>query len=211
MSTARTRSTRSTAIAAGLLAAVALAACGSNDTAEVAAPQGAGESSTAGGGEGIDAAHNDVDAMFVSGMIPHHEGAVSMAELAEERAQSPEVKDLARRIAAAQEPEIELMQEMAAAWDVELDEGGGHAGHSGMDSHSGMDMGDDTAALEGREGAEFDRAFLTSMIEHHEGAIPMSREVLDEGENPQAKKLAAQIIDVQEREIAEMEQLLTEL
>lgn len=196
MSTARHRTL---AASAGLVAALALSACGSNDPAEVAAPQGAEESSSS---AGVDAAHNDVDAMFVAGMVPHHEGAIAMSELAEERAQSPQVKDLARRIAEAQGPEIELMQDMAEAWDVDLDDAGGHGG-----GH----MGDDSEELEGLEGAPFDRAFLSSMVEHHEGAIPMSREVLEDGENPQAKELAAQILSVQEREIAEMEQLLTAL
>lgn len=192
--------------AAGAAAAVlALAACGGDGSTVAESSPVATPSSSASAAAGIDAAHNDVDAMFVSGMIPHHEGAVSMSELAQTRAESPEVKDLAERIAAAQGPEIELMQEMASAWGVDLDTGmGGHGGH-------GMDMGDDSAALEQLSGAEFDRAFLSSMIEHHEGALPMSRMVLAEGENAQVKQLAQDIITVQEREIAEMEELLAQL
>ena len=56
----------------------------------------------------------DVDTTFAQLMIPHHEGAISMAEVASERAQHSEIKDLASRIIGAQESEIEIMEKHAS-------------------------------------------------------------------------------------------------
>ena len=56
----------------------------------------------------------DVDTTFAQLMIPHHEGAISMAEVASERAQHSEIKDLASRIVDAQKSEIEIMEKHAS-------------------------------------------------------------------------------------------------
>ena len=188
-------------LTAGL--ALILAACGGGDDPTIATDDGAAPAN------GVSAEHNDADIAFVRDMIPHHEGAISMAELASTRAASAEVKDLATRIAAAQDPEIERMQAMAEAWGVDLSE---DAGMEGMDhSSGGMEMGDmdaDVAALEPLSGAEFDREFLTRMIAHHEGAVEMAQAELDQGVNPQAKELAQTIISVQNAEIEEMRGLV---
>jgi uncharacterized protein (DUF305 family) len=185
-----------------------LAGCstGGQDTAAPAAAQSVG---------GVATAHNDADVAFVRDMIPHHEGAVVMSELAVDRAGSPQVKDLAQRIARAQGPEIERMQEMAKAWNVEVGaagSGGGHgSGHGSGDGHGsggGHGSGDDAAALEPLSGAAFDREFLSRMIAHHESALPMATAELEDGENAQAKELAREILAVQRAEIAEMKALL---
>ncbi len=57
-------------------------------------------------------------------------------------------------------------------------------------------------------GPAFDRLFLAGMIRHHEGAVTMSQEELDEGQFPDAKELARQIIADQQTEIIEMQRLL---
>lgn len=189
-------------LAAGL--ALVLAACGGGDDPTV--------SSGASGAEvdGISTEFNDTDVAFVTDMVPHHEGALEMAELADSRAESAEVKDLAGRIVAAQDPEIERLQAMAEAWEVELGDGGmeGMEGMEGMDHGGGMDMSGDVDALTPLSGAAFDREFLTRMIAHHESAIEMSETELAEGQNPQAKELAQEIIDAQRAEIEEMRGLL---
>ena len=78
-----------------------------------------------------------------------------------------------------------------------------------------MDNGDmggmDTGALAGMSGTEFDRMFLTMMIEHHRGAVEMATAESAEGQNADAIALAESIRDSQNAEIAEMQQLLTEL
>src|SRR5690242_7335349 len=60
---------------------------------------------------------NDADVTFAQSMIPHHQQAVQMAELADSRAASTEVKTLAAKIKAAQQPEIDTMTGWLTAWD----------------------------------------------------------------------------------------------
>lgn len=199
------------AVVATAAAALVLTACGGGDDPTVAtgSTTGSNSSSQSAPASGVDAEHNDADIAFITDMKPHHEGALEMAELAATRAENPQVKDLAARIVAAQDPEIQTMEEMAAAWDVDLDSGA--SPHSGMAMGGGMDMGGDMDALEPLSGAAFDREFLSRMTVHHESAVAMSEKQLAEGENPQAKELAEQIIAAQNAEIAEMKTLLAEL
>ena len=155
--------------------------------------------------------HNEADTTFAQMMIIHHEGAIEMAELAVERAETPEVVSLAERIAAAQGPEIEQMSAWLTAWGEETSP----SEHGGMD-HGGMDMDgmsqeEMMGELDGLSGAEFDERFLSGMIAHHQGAVEMAEAELDEGENAEALALAEKIIADQQAEIAEMEELLGEL
>ena len=156
-----------------------------------------------------DAAHNDADTAFAQMMIVHHEGAVEMAELAASDASTEEVRALGERIGAAQGPEIDLMASWLDAWD---EAGAAEEDMGGMD-HGGMDMGglsqeEAMAELEGADGTDLDRRFLELMIEHHRGAVAMSRTQQADGENDGPVSLAGRIIDDQEVEIAEMERML---
>ena len=71
-----------------------------------------------------------------------------------------------------------------------------------------MLSGEQMASLEAASGAEFDRLFLTSMREHHVGAVEMAEDELRAGQSPEAKELAQAIIDTQQAEIEEIDQLL---
>lgn len=201
------RTTRLAGIAAVAASLLVLSACGGASTITA----GAGTpSSGASAVAGIDAEYNDADIAFITDMKPHHEGAIMMAGLAETRAESAEVKELASRIVDAQDPEIEMMNKMAMAWGVDLESGGDHdmsaIGESPM---AGTDEG--AAALEMLSGAEFDREFLTMMTVHHEAAVEMAKTELSDGMNPQAKQMASDIIASQTAEIAEMQRLLAAL
>lgn len=191
--------------------ALAGAACGTTDTGMDPAT-------------GSDTAdHNDADIAFLQGMIPHHQQAITMSELATENTDNDEVLDLADRISSAQGPEIQQMESLLETWGVESEGGmggdmegmggGGHEGHGGGGGggHPGMLTDGQLDELAADEGEEFDRLFLTGMIEHHEGAITSSEKVLEEGASDEVKQLARDIIEVQEVEIAEMEELLTTL
>ena len=199
---------------------VTLAGCGGNDSSTGASGGGStAPSSAAATVDGIATAHNDADVMFINDMTPHHSGAVMMAEMAVERATDPQVKALAGAIMQAQGPEQQRMAQMAQAWGVpvpkaDAESGGGHGGHGGgsqMDAMMAQDMAADMAALEAASGPAFDREFLTRMIAHHEGALPMARTELADGSNPQANQLAQEIIDSQTAEISRMRELLTAL
>lgn len=200
------RSARPVRLAAvAFAAALALSACGGGDDPTVASGTDAGSvkpSPVA----GIDSEHNDADIAFIKDMTPHHESALEMAELAATRAESAEVTSLATQIMAAQDPEIQLMAKMATAWGVDLKASGGE--HGG--GHT-TEMGDDTAALEPLSGKEFDREFLTRMSAHHDSALDMAETERADGLNPQAKQLAADIVESQTAEIAEMKSLLAML
>ncbi|MDS1272173.1 DUF305 domain-containing protein [Lipingzhangella sp. LS1_29] len=199
-------------IAAGLL----LVGCAEDgDTTESTEDTGeAGDTGDTETDEHGEAVFNEADVAFARMMIPHHEQAIEMSELAEDRA-GPEVLDLAEEIEAAQQPEIDQMQDMLQDWGVAPDEemdhddmdddSADHADHADMEGMLSPEQMDELAAV---EGAEFDELFVEYMIEHHEGAILMSEEVLAEGSSPEAHDLAEDIIAVQESEIDEMETLL---
>lgn len=159
----------------------------------------------------VSAEHNDADVTFAQMMTIHHEGALEMAQLAARQAVADDVKDIAASIEAAQGPEIALMEGWLTSWGEPLEP----SGHAGMDD-GGMDMDGMSqeqvmAELQTMTGPDFDDAFLSSMIAHHEGAVVMSEEVLAAGSNPEALDLAQRIIDAQQREIAQMQQLLKNL
>lgn len=147
------------------------------------------------------------DAIFAQMMIPHHEQAVVMAELAETRASDPLIVELAAEIKGAQQPEIDLMTSWLEEWGVPVMSGmdamGAHGGH-GM---SGMLTDEQLAELEASNGAEFDRLFAEYMIAHHEGAIDMAQDVTV-SDDPRVVKLANDIIEAQQAEIAQMQAFL---
>ena len=82
---------------------------------------------------------------------------------------------------------------------------------SGMNHGEGHGMMTDSqmAQLEQATGAEFDQLWLQMMIEHHEGAVTMAKAQLAQGNNPDAKALAQQVVETQEPEITEMQGILT--
>ena len=174
-----------------LLAAVAL-------SAGAALVAGCGDDDESASGT---AAGNRTDAAFINDMVPHHESAVEMAELAQERADHPELRKLAGAIIAAQNREIETMK------PIEADLADAHGEHMGSDDHMSGDehsrgMGMDPQEL--RDAKPFDRAFLDMMIPHHEGAITMAKEELAKGKNPTLRGLAEDIVSAQASEIAQM-------
>lgn len=153
---------------------------------------------------------NDDDVMFAQMMIPHHEQAIELSDIALDPTvgAGEEVRDLAARIKQAQNPEIVTMKNLLSAWgeSLEMD--------SSMD-HSDMMMGmlsvEELSSLSSLRGAEFDRAWVEAMIAHHEGAIEMALDVMLKGGNQDIKTLADAIVTGQESEIEEMSKLLAQL
>jgi uncharacterized protein (DUF305 family) len=136
-------------------------------------------------------------------MIPHHEGAIEMAKLAQQRATRPEVKELAGQIITAQQQEISRMRTLYRQWFggavPEMPAGGMMMG--GMDMMSGM--GNDLRRL--RQARDFDREFLAQMIPHHGMALMMADSVRINGQRPQLRQMARQMIADQAREIGQMQ------
>jgi uncharacterized protein (DUF305 family) len=149
--------------------------------------------------------HNDQDVMFARMMIPHHRQAVEMARLAEGRAADARVARLARRIEAAQAPEIRTMSGWLTAWGEPVPGESPAPAHHAM---PGMMSPEDMRRLAGLSGRAFDRAFLTMMIRHHEGAVAMARDELRTGVYEPARRMATAIVSSQSAEIREMKGLL---
>ncbi len=184
-----------------------LAACGGNDDSMSRMPgMGSSSSRTPSGSGNEMTAFNDADVTFATEMIPHHQQAVEIAKLAETRAKSSKVKDLAMQIMGAQDPEIHTMSGWLTSWGKPVPEE-----VSGMDmsgSMPGMMSSDDMDKLMNGTGAEFDQMFLTMMIEHHQGAIEMAKTEQKDGMYADAVALTKQIQTAQTDEIATMQGLL---
>jgi uncharacterized protein (DUF305 family) len=139
----------------------------------------------------------NIDAHFIEQMIPHHEGAIEMAEVALERSTRPEVKKLAEDIITAQTSEITQMQQWYRDWYGKAP--AESMGHGGMHMQG---MEGDLDAL--RTAPDFDREFTRQMIVHHESAVMMAQMLESGTTRPEMKKLAADIISSQSREIEMM-------
>ena len=175
---------------------------------------------------------NAVDIMFVRMMIPHHEGAIQMAELIPARTDREELLDLRLEIIEEQDAEIDLMCELlddagVAGCDevgsmMPHEMGGMMRGDGMRDDERGNGMHpdemeemmprehmmthDDRRELRHAENEEFDCLFAEHMIRHHEGAVVMSEYVLDDGESERVADLAEGIINAQQEEIELMEE-----
>lgn len=151
------------------------------------------------------AAFNNADETFAMNMIAHHQQAIEMADmLLDKEGVDERVTNLALAIKDAQGPEIETMNDWLDDWGI-------MTGDSGMDHSDGMMSNDDMTALESATGAEAAALFLEQMTEHHQGAIDMAQQELDNGENPDALALAQTIIDAQTAEITTMQSILDTL
>lgn len=154
----------------------------------------------------------DADVEFVQMMIPHHEQALEMTALVEERTARDDMPLLSQRLDVSQRDEIAMMQRWLEERGEEPDAHGSHD-HHGDELMPGMLSPEEMAELEAAEGDEFDRLFLQYMIRHHEGAVLMVEELLTKGEGgqePQVFQLAQHIDADQRVEISRMKRLLTE-
>jgi uncharacterized protein (DUF305 family) len=145
-----------------------------------------------------DTAH-DVDQTFILQMIPHHAGAIAMAELIGARSSRPEIQSLARGIVDAQRKEIDDMKKWYLSWYGSSPASDADASEA---MHQQMEMYSQTLADALPE--ESDEAFLDLMIEHHEMAVHMATELKTSAQHPELKQLAGNIITSQSREISMM-------
>lgn len=189
-----------TRLVAGIVAAASLvfSACGSS-----------GESTSTQDSAATPAASdfNDADVMFAQMMMPHHEQAIEMADIALDPTvgASAEIVALATQIKAAQDPEIAQMTELLTSWGKSTmpDDG---MDHSSM--MSGMLSADELDSLATMRGPDFDKAWAAAMIAHHEGAILMANDVLKDGSNTAILDLANAIVATQQTEIDQLKTLL---
>ena len=139
------------------------------------------------------------DRAFIDAMVPHHQGAVEMAQVALKNAEHEEVKQLSEDIVSAQEAEIEelkaIKRQKFGTSKVPMEMGAGEMEAMGM-----------TAPAELANKDPFDKAFIDAMIPHHRSAISMAQVALEEGDNPEIREIARNIVGAQKKEIAQMQE-----
>lgn len=154
---------------------------------------------------------NNLDKHFIEQMIPHHEGAIEMAELAKERSKSSEILGLADSIIESQTKEITQMQSWYKEWfGVEVPKSltAGMGMGRGM-MHGGM-MDGNTSDIEAlKKATDFDKAFLQEMIPHHQMAVTMAQMLLSGTDHTEMRQLAQDIVRAQESEIEQMRSWLS--
>ncbi|OHX01562.1 DUF305 domain-containing protein [Micromonospora sp. WMMB235] len=203
-----------------LSALLTVAACGGADDAGGMTHDAGSAAPSA--SSSANATANDADVMFAQMMIPHHQQAVAMADLAPTRASDSELKNLAAKIKAAQDPEITTMKGWLTAWGKPTDLPSDHSmpGMSATPGHGmpGMDAGmpgmmseQQMTDLAAAKGPAFDKMFAEMMIAHHKGAIDMARTEQADGSNPEAKALAAKIASDQAAEVQTLQKILDRL
>jgi uncharacterized protein (DUF305 family) len=137
------------------------------------------------------------DKAFIDAMVPHHQGAVEMAEVALQNAEHEQIKQLSQNIISTQRAEIEELKA------IKKEEFGTSEVPMELSAQDMQMMGmTDPEALATRD--PFDRAFIDAMIPHHQSAIHMAQVALEESENPKIKELAGNIVSAQQREIEQM-------
>jgi uncharacterized protein (DUF305 family) len=153
------------------------------------------------------ASFNDADIMFAQMMIPHHEQAIEMSDMALDPTTlaNEQVRDLALQIKNAQDPEIKQMKDWLTSWGKPTTPTDGMDHSSMMD---GMLSSDELSELATLKGPAFDKAWIQAMIAHHKGAVAMAEDVVADGSHPDVRKLAETIISSQQAEIDTLEGLL---
>jgi uncharacterized protein (DUF305 family) len=163
------------------------------------------------------AGYTAADVHFMSGMIHHHAQAVLIAGWAPTHEASPSLRVLCERIVVAQRDEIALMRRWLEARHEEVpDSSPAHAMMPGMDHAAlmpGMLTATQLSQLDRARGPEFDRLFLTFMIQHHLGAITMVNQLFGQGAGEQETvfRFAADVYADQSTEIARMQKMLAAL
>ncbi|PKQ28997.1 MAG: DUF305 domain-containing protein [Actinobacteria bacterium HGW-Actinobacteria-10] len=139
-----------------------------------------------------------VERMFIEQMVPHHDQAIAMAELASEKAEHPELRDLAQEIVRTQSEENEQMREWYSDWFGETLSPGESGGM--MDGMPGM-MGREVDLDELEDADPFDKEFIEQMIPHHRMGIMMARMAGSSSGRDDFRRFTGEIVDVQSDEI----------
>jgi uncharacterized protein (DUF305 family) len=208
-------------MAAAYALAIAISACGRSIQQSASAgvqsgtPQTPAEQAKADHGQ---MPYTAADVKFMQGMIHHHAQAIVMADWAQTHGARSDIKILAQRIDVAQRDEIAFMKRwlsdrgQTVPDPMELHEGmAGMPGMSDAELMPGMLTAAQMAALDSARGPEFDRLFLTGMIQHHQGAITMVNQLFATpagGEELYVFRFASDVNADQQTEIDRMRRML---
>jgi uncharacterized protein (DUF305 family) len=164
----------------------------------------------------------EFDLMFIDMMTPHHAGAIAMAEVALERAEHPELAELAQQVIDAQQSENDQMAAWREAWYpdqpvISMDGMMGGMGNMmqgmpGMMEMGTMGMMDPEVAAEAMRNAPepFDLAFINAMLPHHMMALMMAEMAVQQAVHPELVALAQGMVGDQAAEIVQLNAWRTE-
>jgi uncharacterized protein (DUF305 family) len=157
------------------------------------------------------------DVQFMQGMIMHHAQAVEMTALIESHTRNNDLRLLGARISKSQSDEIKFMERWLEARGEPTSSEMPHMPGMDMSSHHMLMPGMLTAkqmdALKKARGEEFDRLFLTGMIQHHNGALIMVKDLFDTagaGQDAELFNFATDVDSGQRAEIKIMQTMLGE-
>jgi uncharacterized protein (DUF305 family) len=138
------------------------------------------------------------DERFIDAMVPHHQGAIDMANVALQNAEHPEIQELAQNITASQQAEIDelksIKQREFGTSEVPMEMSPEHMQMMGLTENPN----------ELATQRPFDKVFIDHMIPHHESAIEMANVVLEQSQNPELRQIAGAIVEAQQMEIEQM-------
>jgi len=170
------------------------------------------EISAADAAASADVRHGSADTRFMQGMIGHHAQALEMVALVATRSRNENLKRMALRIDVSQRDEMQMMREwLERRGEAQPDPHAHHTAHGRM---PGMLTAEQMARLAAAKGPDFDRLFLEGMIQHHEGALTMVKELFatpGAGQEPEIFDFASDVEADQAMEIARMRAMLKEL
>ena len=146
------------------------------------------------------------DVSFMQGMIGHHAQALDMTVLVPERTQREAIRMLGQRIALSQEDEIAMMEDWLRERDLEVPEPDAHRHHD-AELMPGMATPEQMEELAAADGASFDTLFLELMIEHHEGALEMVDDLLEQPGTAQDTVLYQFTSDINADQSAEIDRM----
>lgn len=184
-------------------AALILAACGSGDSAAGSQSGGMANMPASNQSAAADAqaSFNDADVAFAQMMIPDHQMTAKMAEMAQEKAKTRELKSLAGQMLEGQSEVVSTLQGWLKAWDKPASSDMAGMEMPGAMSDKDMDM------LKSMNGMEFDMMFADMMVKHHEGSIKMAKDEQAKGASAEAKALAADMVKAQQAEVAKLKKI----
>lgn len=137
----------------------------------------------------------EFETRFLQQMIQHHRHGIEMAKLVNDHTKRPELRELAGKIMSAQQQEIDQMTKWLTDWSKASPSDNAKAEEE-MKMHMSM--------LSGKHDADFDKAFLQMMPQHHHGAVEMAEQAEKKATHPELKELAAKIAKDQQAEIKQM-------
>ena len=139
------------------------------------------------------------DLQFIDTMIVHHRGAAEMAQLAQEKAERPELKSLAGKIKTDAEKEITQMEKWREQWFA-------RAARAEDTAKSGMEtMAQEMSKLKEATGREFDELFISKMTQHHENGITMAKDARTNAQHKPLKDFSAKMIKEQNQDLKKLQ------